>query len=392
MEASTLPFKSALVPAALAVALLGVGPATGAPVNIDVILPMTGNQAFSGAVHAQTIGVYEKYVNASGGINGRPVHFDIHDDHSSPVITVQLTNQIVAAKAPVLLGSSFQAACLAETPLVANSTVEFCLSPGLNPKQPNVFAVAVSTNYIVPAIYKFMRDRGYKKIAVITSTDATGQSHDALSQVTMDRPDFKNMSIVAYEHFAPTELSVSAQIARIKSQNPQGIVVVATGSAFATVLRGMHDAGLDIPVITSAVNMNEDQLKQYEPFLPKEVVFNSTLFYARPQDRKGSVRAAVDEFYNGYKRAGVVPSPESTSWDPAKIVVSALRALGSNASGEAVANYISNLHDFAGASGVYDFRLGDHHGLTDADIVWVKYQPHAEPKFVAVSKPGGIPL
>jgi branched-chain amino acid transport system substrate-binding protein len=374
------------------VSLLGAAPATGTPVTIDVILPLTGGQAFSGAIHAQTIGVYERYVNANGGINGRPVHFDIHDDKSSPLVDVQLTNQIVAAKAPVLLGSSYQAGCLAESPILGNSTVAYCLSPGLNPKQANIFSAAVSTNYIVPAIYKFMRDRGYKKIAVITSIDATGQSHDVLSQVTMDRPDFKNMSIVAYEHFSPADLSVSAQIARIKSQNPQGIVVVATGNAFATVLRSMHDTGLDIPVITSAVNMNENELKQYEPFLPKELVFNSTLFYARPQDRKGAVRAAVDEFYAGYKMAGINPSPEATSWDPAKIVVAALRALGPSATGEQVAAYIAGLHDFAGSSGLYDFRTGDHHGLSDADIVWVKYEPDTAAKFVPVSKPGGAPL
>jgi branched-chain amino acid transport system substrate-binding protein len=375
-----------------AVSLLGAGPATGTPITIDAILPLTGGQAFSGAIHAQTIGVYERYVNANGGINGRPVHFDIHDDKSSPLVDVQLTNQIVAAKAPVLLGTSYQAGCLAELPILGKSTVAYCLSPGLNPKQPNMFSAAVSTNYIVPAIYKFMRDRGYKKIAVITSIDATGQSHDVLSQVTMDRPDFKNMSIVDYEHFSPADLSVSAQIARMKSTNPQGVVVVATGNAFATVLRSMHDTGLDIPVITSAVNMNEDELKQYQPFLPTEIVFNSTLFYARPQDRKGAVRAAVDEFYAGYKMAGVTPSPESTSWDPAKIVVAALRALGPNATGEQVAAYIGGLHDFAGSSGLYDFRTGDRHGLSDADIVWVKYEPDTAAKYVPVSKPGGAPL
>jgi len=371
---------------------LGASPATGVPVNVDVILPLTGGQAFSGHIHEQTIRVFEQYANANGGINGRPIHFDIHDDKSSPVVDVQLTNAIVASHAPIILGSSYQAACAAEAPIVQSSTVEFCLSPGLTPKQPNVFATAISSTYIAAATYKFMRDRGYKRIAVITTIDATGQSHDAISQTIMERPEFKNMSIVAYEHFAPSEISVTAQVARIKSQNPQGLVVIASGSAFGTVLHAMSDVGLNVPVITSAVNMNEGQLKQYESFLPKELVFNSAQFFARPQDRKGAVRAAVDEFYAGYRMAGVVPSPESTAWDPAKIVVAALRALGPNATGEAVTNYISTLHDFAGASGVYDFRVGDHHGLTDADLVWVKYQPSAENKFIPVSRPGGMPL
>jgi branched-chain amino acid transport system substrate-binding protein len=392
MSRSNAKLSRALTAFAAAIALIGAGPATGVPVNIDVILPLTGGQAFSGHIHEETIHVYERYANANGGINGRPIHFEIHDDKSSPVVAVQLTNAIVAAHAPVILGSSYQAACAAEAPVVASSTVEFCLSPGLNPKQPNVFATAISSTYIAASTYRFMRERGYKKIAVITTIDATGQSHDVISQAIMDRPEFKNMSIVAYEHFAPTELSVSAQMSRIKSQNPQGLVVIATGSAFGTVLHAMSDVGLDIPVITSAVNMNEGQLKQYENFLPKEIVFNSAQFFARPQDRKGAVRGAVDEFYAGYRLAGLIASPESTAWDPAKIVVSALRTLGPNTTGEAVASYISTLHDFAGASGVYDFRVGDHHGLTDADLVWVKYLPASESKFAPVSRPGGTPL
>ena len=170
-------------------------------------------------------------------------------------------------------------------------------------------------------------------------------------------------------------------------------MVVATGNAFATVLRSMHDTGLDIPVITSAVNMNENELKQYEPFLPKEVVFNSTLFYARPQDRKGSVRAAVNEFYTGYKMAGINPSPEAKPHGIRPKSSSPRYArLAPTPTGEQVAAYIGTLHDFAGASGLYDFRSGDHHGLTDADIVWVRYQPTTDTKFVPVTKPGGSPL
>ena len=385
-------FARALGAFAAGLFLIAAGPASGPPVSIDVILPLTGAQAFSGHIHEQTIRVYERYANAGGGINGRPIHFEIHDDKSSPLVAVQLTNALVAAHAPVILGSSYQAACAAEAPVVQNGTVEFCLSPGLNPKQPNVFATAISSTYIAAATYRFMRDRGYARVAVITTIDATGQSHDAISQTITQRPEFKSMNIVAYEHFAPSEISVTAQMARIKSQNPQGLVVIASGSAFGTVLHAMNDVGLDVPVITSAVNMNEDQLKQYERFLPKELVFNSAQFFARPQDRKGAVRAAVDEFYAGYRMAGEIPSPESTAWDPAKIVVAALRALGPNATGEAMTAYISSLHDFAGASGVYDFRTGDHHGLTDADLVWVKYQPAADTKFVPVSRPGGAPL
>jgi hypothetical protein len=108
------------------------------------------------------------------------------------------------------------------------------------------------------------------------------------------------------------------------------------------------------------------------------------------RDRK--IRAAIDELNATYRKAGLEPLPESPfSWDPAKIVVAALRALGPDATGEQVGEYISNLHDFVASSGIYDFRIGDHHGLTDSALVFVKWVP-AQKTFVPVTKPGGGPL
>jgi branched-chain amino acid transport system substrate-binding protein len=363
-------------------------PATGEPYTIDAILPLTGSGAYSGQLHAQAMRVYESVANAGGGIRGRPVHFDIHDDQSNPVVAVQLTNQILAKNPAVIMGSAYVAACAAEAPLVLNkSTVEFCVSPGLLTKQRNVFASSIAITYITRATLKFMRDRGFTRIAAIVATDATGQAADALVVNEFAQPENKNLQLVANERFNPSEITVSAQIARVKAANPQGLVVYATGNAFGTVLRGLSDSGINVPLVTSAVNMNEAQLEGYSGFLPSEIVFNAAQAYARDQVRDPALRAAIDEYYNGYRAQGLTPSPESSlSWDPAKIVVAALRALGPAATGDQIDDYINTLHGFAGASGIYDFRNSDHHGLTDADLVWVKWQP-LDKRFVVDSRP-----
>src|ERR1700761_2388892 len=57
-----------LAAAAVSLALIGAGPATGTPVNIDVILPLTGAQAFAGHIHQETLQVYEKWANVNGGL------------------------------------------------------------------------------------------------------------------------------------------------------------------------------------------------------------------------------------------------------------------------------------------------------------------------------------
>jgi branched-chain amino acid transport system substrate-binding protein len=366
---------------------------SGDPYTIDAIVSLTGSSAFAGQIHATALRMYENAANATGGIRGRPVHFEIHDDQSSSVIAVQLMNQFLVKKPAVVMGSDYVAACAAEIPLIANGPVEFCLSPGLTSNQHNVFATAVAITSIVPAEITLLRDRGYTRIAVVSTTDASGQAADELVRSAMARPENKPISVVAFEHFNPTDISVSALMARIKAGNPQGIVLNGvTGSAFGTFLRTLNDAGVDVPVVGSAANMNPTQLEQFSAFLPKELVFNSTLLEAGNEVRDRKVRAAIDELNTTYRKAGIEPLPESPfSWDPAKIVVAALRALGPDATGEQVGEYISNLHDFAASSGIYDFRIGDHHGLTDAALVFVKWVP-AQKTFVPVTKPGGAPL
>lgn len=60
-----------LVSAVLAFALLA-GNASGqpAPYNLDVIINLTGSNAFVGATYAQSLRVLERYINAHGGVNG----------------------------------------------------------------------------------------------------------------------------------------------------------------------------------------------------------------------------------------------------------------------------------------------------------------------------------
>jgi branched-chain amino acid transport system substrate-binding protein len=60
-----------------------VGAAT-APYSIDMILPLTGPAAFAGHTQEAAARVYETAVNKTGGIHGQPLHFEIHDDQSSP--------------------------------------------------------------------------------------------------------------------------------------------------------------------------------------------------------------------------------------------------------------------------------------------------------------------
>jgi len=109
-----------------ALAVLAATAHAAEPYNIQTLLPLTGGAAFLGQGEQVTLGIVEKVVNASGGIHGRPVHFVIHDDQTSPQLGVQLANEILEQKPVVMMGSSLVATCRAIEPLMSNGPVDYC--------------------------------------------------------------------------------------------------------------------------------------------------------------------------------------------------------------------------------------------------------------------------
>ena len=58
---------------------------------------------------------------------------------------------------------------------------------------------------------------------------------------------------------------------------------------------------------------------------------------------------------------------------------------------EQLRDYLENLHGFAGANGVFDFRVGDQRGIDPRASVVVTWDK-TKHEFVTMSKPGGLPL
>jgi len=50
------------------------------------------------------------------------------------------------------------------------------------------------------------------------------------------------VAIVSRDHFTGADLSVAAQVARIKASDAQAVIVWTTGTPFGTVVRSLADA------------------------------------------------------------------------------------------------------------------------------------------------------
>lgn len=383
--------------ALLLLAALTVFPAAAEDTyDIHVVEALTGGGSFLGKEEQQALILVEKTVNKSGGIHGKPVRFLFHDDQSNPQLAVQLTNEVVALHPAVMLGSSLVATCNAMAPLVKSGPVMYCFSAGIHPPAGSyVFTSSVSTYDQAAALVRYFRLKGWTRLALMTSTDATGQDADRGFDELVTQPGNDDIKVVEHPHFNPTDVSVLAQIERIKAAEPQAFIGWATGSPSATIFRGVAQAGFDVPVGTTGGNMTYAQMKQFATFLPKAFYLPSSEWSVGDDTRVAldpAVVARQKEFYAAFAEVGMKPDEGSIlAWDPGMILIDALRKLPENVTAAQVHDYLVHLKGQGGVAGVYDYEKTPQRGLSLDTVIITRWNAAAD-RWDLVSKPTGIPL
>ena len=361
--------------------------------DINVILPLTGGGAFLGKSEQQALSQYEKLVNSTGGIHGKPLNFVFHDDQSSPQVAVQLANQVKATNPPVILGSALVALCNAMAPLMKEGPLLYCFSPGITVNGGSfVFSSSISTKELAAALLRYFGRKGWKKVALITSTDATGQDANRNFKSLIGSEGHKDVELVAEAQLNPNDVSASAQIQRLKGANPDVLVAWSTGGPIGTIFKAVRDVGLEVPVATTNGNMTYAQMTQYAAFLPKELYIPAADFL-KPSRLVQATKASVarDSFFKAFEGTDIKPDGPSTyAWDPALLVVEGLRKLKPDATAEDLRAYLREVKGFAGVNGLYDFKAVPNRGLDESNVVVTRWDPAAQ-TWIVVSDPLGIP-
>jgi branched-chain amino acid transport system substrate-binding protein len=365
------------------------------PFNIYAIMPLTGPAAFVGKGAADMFAVAEATVNKSGGVNGRPIKIVLYDDQSRPDQAVQLTNQLVEKGANVILGSGYVASCNAMAALVAKGPVIYCFSPGMHPEAGSyAYSAGLDTRDAIATAVRYARERGWKKVAVLTSTDASGQDADKSVDAIFANPENASMAIVDRQHFGVSDLSLSAQMAHIRSSGAQALIAWTTGTPFGTVLRSASDAALSLPIIGGIGNLTYAQMEQYKAFL-SNVYFPGPPVLGPNSLPDGEVKRSVATFLTTYGTSNDAGASKpdigsAGGWDATMLVIGALRKLGTNATAAQIREYI-NAARYNGILGRYDFGTVPQRGL-NADFVVILKWDAGKDTWVSVSRPGGHPL
>jgi branched-chain amino acid transport system substrate-binding protein len=383
---------------ALVASALPARAADTGPIEVPVIASLTGPIAFYGQAVAKGLEMLGAAVNKRGGVNGRPIAFVSVDDQSNPQVAAQLMSLQIAKGAQIVMDGSGTSSCLgAQSQLQSTGPVLYCMTPAVHPPRGSyTFVTSTPTlfgQYVV--ILRYFRLHGLTKIGVIGTTDATGQESDRLIDQAAQLPENKGVAITTHERLALNDLQVTAQIARVKASGAQAIIAGTTGTAYQTILRGMRDAGFEVPIASSAGNLSYREMEAFASSLPNsDVLVPGLSVYARDRVMGApAVRKIVDEFWDVMK-ANNIPKPEvgyATAWDQGLVVVDALRRCGPSATATQIRDYLENLHGLTGLFGTLDFKAVPQSGASDQWIFMLRWDA-ATNDFVVVSDTGGTAL
>ena len=204
-----------------------------ADVNVGVTLSATGPAASLGIPEKNTFEMLPKT------IAGEKVNWIVLDDASDTTKAVTNTRKLIAEdKVDVIVGSTItpnslamiDVAADAETPMISMAASARIVDP-TNPKTRWVFKTPQNDALMADAIAVHMKANGVKTMAYIGFADAYG---DGWLQEIKRSAQTAGIKVVAEEKYNRSDTSVTGQVLKLVSANPDAILIGAAGTPGAT--------------------------------------------------------------------------------------------------------------------------------------------------------------
>ncbi len=220
-------------------------------ITIGMWMPLSGPAALLGQSARDGVRVWSDEVNAKGGINGRKIRIVAYDDAGSPQEANAAVRRLINQdEVFALLAGSISGSTLAVRRLITSSKVPFISSISsnnnlMNPFSRYIFRVYGNEDAQAAGIVGRMIDGdGIKRPAIIyTSNDYGVGGFHVYTALLKDK--FKVAS-VADERYNPGDQDFSAQLLRIKSANPDGLLVFAFAQEAGIIVRQAKELGLNV--------------------------------------------------------------------------------------------------------------------------------------------------
>lgn len=368
-----MKFKSFVAMAAVGITALSVY--AQQPVKIAAVYAITGPVAPYGVPQQKAVQLRAEQINERGGWKGRKVEVIFYDTEGNGNKAVQLVRKAIETdKVDLILGPSTTGEALAVAPIANSSHVPMITHSGaqsvVDPATPYVFQTAQYDRVGVPVVLKEFQKKGFKKIALLSSTDGFGQSGLVL---------FKEMApkygmTLVNEQFDRQDTDMTAQVLRARQANADVLMIWSTFPAPAIILRNAKAMGYPKPIYNSFAMASQEFLKQSAASSENTFVMAAAMLLPTALPDSHPNKAVIMKDYGTFQaRFKEAPNPSAQhAMDAMTIVDAAVGKITGAIDRESLRDAIEKT-ELHGANGLFKFSPTVH-GVSDENppIVFLK--------------------
>ena len=362
-------------------AMLAASPAL-ADITVGVIVSATGPAASVGIPQQRTVQILPKT------LGGEPVRYVLLDDASDTTTTVKQAKKLIGdEKVDVIVGPSLTPNSLALLDLVKESGTPMISLAGsgtvvepVDDKRRWAFKTPQSDGQMAQAVVRHMTAQNIRTVGFISFNDAYGEGW-AKSFATLAEQN--GIKVVASERYQRTDTSVTGQILKILSANPDAVFIAASGTPAVLPQATLVERGFRKPIYQTHGVANNDFLRVGGKSLEGTFLPGSPLLVAEQLPDSHPAKAPSLEFIRRYEAlpdAGRRSTFAAYLWDATLIldtmVPQALKAgrPGTPEFRTALRDAVEQARNVVATNGVYTMSATDHLGLDERSRVMIRIE------------------
>lgn len=289
-----MTFKKTTLAAVLALIAMG---AAHADITIGVVQPLTGPASGLGIPVKNGIAIWPKT------IAGETLKVVVLDDATDPTTGVKDAQRLVTEdKVDVIVGSSATPVAIPMADVTAEAgTPQLSTAPaGLPPgKDKWFFRLPQSNDVMAFAVVAHMKKQNVKTVGFLGYTDAYGELW--LKALTAEAAK-NGIKIVATERFARADTSVTGQVLKLTSANPDAILIVASGSGAGMPQKAVMERGFKGKVYQTHAAATQDLMRTAGKDAEGTFVVSGPATVAEQLPDTHPSKAAAVAFVQGYEK------------------------------------------------------------------------------------------
>jgi branched-chain amino acid transport system substrate-binding protein len=312
-------------------------------------------------------------INAKGGIGGRKLEFvnvNTESDNTKSVTAAKRLleqDDVVALVGPMNSGSSYaiiDTVQRASTAMISNGGSRGIVLP---PQDKKWIFLSPLTDVLVQSVMMAdMKQHGMKNIALLNADSPFGTS--GREQLEKNAASF-GLTVVAEQAYGNDDKDMTPQLTKIRSANPDAVIIWATGPGQAIAVKNYRQLGLTAPLYLSHAANDFNFLRLAGASADDILIPSSKIYVIDSLKDTDPQKTVLSSFVKDYQaKYGKPPATfAGNAYDAVNMIAQAIRKVGPDR--VKIRDAIEGLKDQVGVTAVYSYAPDDHFGAKADSVV-----------------------